>query len=58
MVLLWGLTAEELDPDEYIKFVPEEDIVEDIFTTLEEFNKDEELRDEYDYYDHVLTYWS
>lgn len=51
-----GITAEEIDPDEYIANVPTADIVSEIFDTLEGFRKDEELKDEYDYYDAVLTY--
>lgn len=51
-----GLSAEEMNPSEYIACTPQEDIVREIFDTLDDFRNDEELRDEYDYYDHVLTY--
>lgn len=51
-----GQTAEEMNPDEYLSNVPIDDIVREIFETLDDFRKDEELRDEYDYYDAVLTY--
>ena len=51
-----GQTAEELDPEAYLAAVPEDDIVNEIFGTLEDFRRDEELRDEYDYYDAVLTF--
>lgn len=51
-----GLSAEEMKPSEYIACTPQEDIVREIFDALDEFRNDEELRDEYDYYDHVLTY--
>lgn len=51
-----GLTAEELSPEEYIANVPMEDIVREIYETLDAFNGDEELQDEYDYYEAVLVY--
>ncbi|WP_281692927.1 hypothetical protein [Agathobaculum desmolans] len=51
-----GETAEELDPEAYLAAVPEDDIVNEIFGTLEDFRRDEALRDEYDYYDAVLTF--
>lgn len=51
-----GLAAEEMSPNEYIANIPVEDIVQEIFDVLDDFRKDEELRDEYDYYDAVLTY--
>ena len=50
-----GLTAEELNPDEYLANVPEEDIVREIFDTLKDFQKHSELRDEYDYYSAILS---
>lgn len=50
-----GLTAEEMNPDEYKANVPEEDIVAEIFAILDEdFHHDEAFRDEYDYYAAVL----
>lgn len=51
-----GLTAEELSPEEYVKNVPKEDIVREIYEVLEDFRKDEgDLSDEYGYYDAVLS---
>ncbi len=49
-----GLTAEELSPDEYVAEVPEDDIVNEIFEVLDDFRKDKELKDEYDYYEAIL----
>lgn len=47
-------------PEEYIKNVPVEDIVDEIFDVLESFRKegkdDIDFREEYDYYWHILTY--
>ena len=51
-----GLTAEEMSPNEYLANVPMEDIVREIHETLDEFSRDEELRDEYEYYKSVLIY--
>lgn len=51
-----GLTAEEMNPDEYLANVPMEDIAREIYETLNEFSHDEELRDEYEYYKSVLIY--
>ncbi len=51
-----GLTAEELNPEEYLSCVPEDDIVSEIFDTLDDFRKDEEFKDEYEYYEAVLIY--
>ena len=51
-----GLTGEELSPRQYLARIPKEDIIQEIFETLEEFREDEELRDEYDYYEAVLRY--
>jgi len=45
-----GLTAEEETPEEYVRNVPEEDIVSEIYDTLESFRQDDGLRDEYLYY--------
>lgn len=36
-----GLTAEELNPDEYQKNVPMEDIINEIYDTLQGFSEDE-----------------
>lgn len=51
-----GETAEEMEPDEFLKCIPEEDIVNEIFDTLETFRQDDECLDEYEYYDTILTY--
>ena len=49
-----------ISPEEYIKNVPVEDVVDEIFDVLESFRKegkeDIDFRDEYDYYWHILTY--
>ena len=49
-----GETAEELSPDEFLKCVPEDDIVDEIFEALESFRQDEECANEYEYYDATL----
>jgi hypothetical protein len=51
-----GLTAEENSPEEYRRNVPEEDIIDEIFTTLVSFkeNFESDERDEYDYYNAYL----
>lgn len=51
-----GFTAEEMDPNEYVANTPIDDIVQEIFDVLDDFRKCEDLKDEYDYYDAVLTY--
>lgn len=51
-----GETAEELSPSEYVSEVPMEDITREIFEVLEEFRNDEEMKDEYNYYESVLVY--
>lgn len=51
-----GLTAEEMSPDEYLKNVPTEDIVNEIYDVLSSFSKNEDFIDEYNYYDAILTY--
>lgn len=53
-----GITAEEMNPEEFRKVIPEEDIINDIFDTLEVFRNDEDCIDEYEYYEYVLTYWN
>lgn len=47
-----GLTAEQSKPEEYVQNVPEEDIVKEIFETLQSFKEsgDSALEDEYKYY--------
>lgn len=49
-----GLTAEEMSPEEYRKNVPEEDIVNEIFDTLDAFQKDRYFLGEYEYYASLL----
>ncbi len=49
-----GMTAEEINPSEYLRDMSEDDIVEVIFSTLEDFRKDKYAKDEYDYYEAVL----
>ena len=51
-----GQTAEELNPEDFIKNIPEEDIINEIYDILEEFRNDEDSFDEWSYYDSVLTY--
>lgn len=48
-----GMTAEEMSPDEYRRNVPEEDIIQEIFDTLESFRKSG-FTDEYMYYYYIL----
>lgn len=52
--------GERYSPEEYIKNVPVEDVVDEIFDVFESFRKegkeDIDFRDEYDYYWHILTY--
>lgn len=50
------LKAEELDPDEYVKAMPEADVVGLICNTLDEFRKSgETFEDEYAYYEAYLN---
>ena len=55
-----GITAEEMNPDEYKTNVPETDIINEIFDVIDEFKT--ENPDEYAYYEAVLkesaTVWS
>lgn len=51
-----GQTADEMNPDEYIANVPQDDIVNEIYLTLDDFMDVDELRDEYEYYEAVLRY--
>lgn len=50
-----GLEAEEMNPDEYISNVPMTNIVNEIFEVLQDFKSDDNFRDEYDYYESVLS---
>lgn len=50
-----GQTAEDETPGEFIKNVDIEDVINDIFTVLEEFRTHGDVfGDEYDYYDAIL----
>lgn len=57
-----GVTAEESSPMDYAKNVPMEEIVDEIFSTLESYringriDGDEDLKDAYFYYWKILTY--
>ncbi len=51
-----GVTTKEMNPDEYVANISIADIVDAVFDVLEDFREDVELKDEYDYYDAVLTY--
>lgn len=49
-----GVTAEKIAPEEYIKVVPMDDIIDSIYGTLSDFYFVSELKDEYFYYYFVL----
>lgn len=49
-----GLTAEEMNPDDFIENIPEEHIVKEIFETLNDFRF--EGPNEYDYYEAALSF--
>ena len=44
-----------MSPDEYLKNIPRETIVEKILDTLMDFGQDDSLEDEYLYYDMYLS---
>lgn len=50
-----GHEAESMNSDEYVSNVPMTDIVDEIFDVLQDFESDETFRDEYDYYESVLS---
>lgn len=50
-----GSTADELLPEEYLKRVPLDIIVQEIYGTLNDFRNDEDFKDEYDYYECILN---
>lgn len=50
-----GQEAEEASPEEYVKNVPMDDIVSEIFDVLNDFRNIDEFKDEYDYYEYILT---
>ena len=50
-----GLTAEEESPESYLRQVPIEDVLRDVFNTLDRFKYAGEFtEDEYVYYEYVL----
>ncbi len=49
-----GLTAEEMNPAEYLEAIPMEDIIGDVYTTLEDFRNHADFLDEYKYYEAYL----
>lgn len=49
-----GFTAEEMSPEEFVNAVPEDDIVSEIVSTLNDFMEHEELMDEQKYYNAIL----
>lgn len=50
-----GETAESLNPQEYLNNIPMEDIVQEIWETLDDFSKSGEcFIDEYHYYESIL----
>lgn len=55
-----GTEGKRYSPEEYIKNIPEDDIIDEIFETLEDFRKagieDFDSWSEYDYYWHILMY--
>lgn len=55
-----GTEGEKCSPEEYTKNVPEDDIIDEIFETLESYRQagrdDYEFWGEYDYYYHILMY--
>lgn len=52
-----GQEAERMTPEEYLACVPEVDIINEIFDTLEDFRKHPDcFEDEYEYYESVLIY--
>ena len=53
-----GQEAEDAAPEEYLANTPLDDLVREVYEVLEEFDKDDDFRDEYAYYEAVLTYWN
>lgn len=50
-----GVTAESMEPKEYLKVVPQEDIINEVFATLHDFNKERHtFGNEYDYIEAYL----
>lgn len=52
-----GLTGESLSPEDYIRNVPEEDILRELMEVLDCFKTDPSLVEEYHYYEKVLNKW-
>lgn len=50
-------TAEEMNPDEYLKNVPIDDIIDEILIVLDDFRQSKifDSKSEYDYYDAILS---
>lgn len=51
-----GHEAEDMSPEEYTKNVPVDDIVDEIYDTLESFNGNADYQDEYDYYIYMIIF--
>ena len=49
-----GMTAEELEPSEYLSVVSLDSVIDDVYNALESFRTNRTFRDEYDYYESVL----
>ncbi len=49
-----GEEAESMQPDEYVRVTPLDDIVDEIYETLDSFKG--EFQDEYDFYEYFLIY--
>lgn len=50
-----GETAAEINPHEFLKAVPQEDVINEIYDTLQSFSEDEDMKDEYLCYDTILN---
>ena len=50
-----GIEAESMEPKEYLKVTPIDDIIREIMDTLQSFIEDEESNDEYNYYLSILA---
>ena len=50
-----GVTAEDMTPDEYKKNVPQEDILNEIMSVLDDFHETDSFQEEYDLYYSVLN---
>ena len=49
-----GLTAEEMDPNEFLENVPMDDVMNEVYDTLESFRQDDRYKKEYLYYMYEL----